>query len=109
MTANLASVSPALRYSCQVVLVQWLIGEMEQANQIARGCRILSLDAAISRFRQALLSVALGDAESALSFLKLAVEDEEAKLVWIGVDPRFDSMRQTAGFKDLAFQVVPQY
>jgi hypothetical protein len=53
--------------------------------------------------------VALGDAESALSFLKLAVEDEEAKLVWIGVDPRFDSMRQTAGFKDLAFQVVPQY
>jgi hypothetical protein len=24
MTANLASVSPALRYSCQVVLVQWL-------------------------------------------------------------------------------------
>ena len=86
-----------------------LIGEMEQANQIARGFRILSLDAAIRRFRQALHSVALGAAESALSFLKLAVEDEEAKLVWIGVDPRFDSMRQTAGFKDLALQVVPQY
>ncbi len=38
-----------------------LIGEMEQANQIARGFKLLSLDAAISRFRQALLSLALGD------------------------------------------------
>jgi hypothetical protein len=30
-----------------------LIGEMEQANQIARGFRVFPLDAAISRFRQA--------------------------------------------------------
>ncbi|MDX6460053.1 MAG: hypothetical protein QOE55_3750, partial [Acidobacteriaceae bacterium] len=84
-----------------------LIGEMEQANQIARGFRILSLDAAISRFRQALLSVALGDAEGALSFLKLAVEDEEAELVWIGVDPRFDPIREMAGFRALAHKVIP--
>ena len=79
-----------------------LIGETEQANQIARGFKLLSLDAAISRFRQALLSLALGDGEGALSFLALAVEEREAELVWIGVDPRFDSIRQTAGFKDLA-------
>ena len=84
-----------------------LIGEMEQANQIARGFRILSLDAAISRFRQALLSVALGDAEGALSFLKLAVEDEEAELVWIGVEPRFDPIREMAGFRALAHKVIP--
>ena len=62
--------------------------------------RLLSLDAAISRFRQALLSLALGDSEGALSFLKLAVEEEEAELVWIGVDPRFDSIRANwPGFK----------
>jgi TolB-like protein len=84
-----------------------LIGDMEQANQIARGFRILSLDAAISRFRQALLSVALGDAEGALSFLKLAVEDDEAELVWIGVDPRFDPIREMAGFRALAHKVIP--
>jgi TolB-like protein len=84
-----------------------LIGEMEQANQIARSFRIMSLDSAISRFRQALLSVALGDAEGALSFLKLAVEDEEAELVWIGVDPRFDPIREMAGFRALAHRVIP--
>ena len=84
-----------------------LIGNMDEANQIARGFRILSLDAAISRFRQAVLSVALGDAEGALSFLKLAVEDEEAELVWIGVDPRFDPLREVAGFRALVHKVIP--
>jgi hypothetical protein len=85
-----------------------LIGETEQANQIVRGFKLLSLDAAISRFRQALLSLALGDGEGALSFLTLAVEEREAELAWIGVDPRLDSIRQTAVFKDLAGRVTPQ-
>jgi TolB-like protein len=84
-----------------------LIGEREEAHHIARGLKLLSLDAAISRFRQALLSVALGDDEGALSFLTLAVEDREAELVWIGVEPRFDSIRQTTAFKELAAKVVP--
>jgi hypothetical protein len=84
-----------------------LIGESEQANQIARGLKLLSLDAAISRFRQALLSLALGDGEGALSFLTLAVEEREAELVWIGVDPRFDSIRRMALFRELAGKVVP--
>ena len=52
-----------------------LIGEIEEAEQIARGFKLLSLDTAISRSRQALLSIALGDGESAVSFLRLAVED----------------------------------
>jgi TolB-like protein len=85
-----------------------LIGETEQANQIVRGFKLLSIDAAISRFRQALLSLALGDGEGALSFLTLAVEEREAELAWIGVDPRLDSIRQTAVFKDLAGRVTPQ-
>jgi hypothetical protein len=85
-----------------------LIGETEQANQIVRGFKLLSLDAAISRFRQALLSLALGDREGAVSLLTLAVEEREAELVWIGVDPRLDSIRQTAAFKDIAGRVTPQ-
>ncbi len=85
-----------------------LIGETEQANQIARGFKLLSLDAAISRFRQALLSLALGAGEDAVSFLTLAVEEREAELAWIGVDPRFDSIRQMAAFKDIVYKVVPE-
>ncbi len=84
-----------------------LIGEIEEAEQIARSFKLLSLDTAISRSRQALLSLALGDGESAVSFLRLAVEDREAELVWIGVDPRFDSIRGTSGFKEIVGKVLP--
>ena len=84
-----------------------LIGEIEEAEQIARGFKLLALDTAISRSRQALLSLALGDGESAVSFLRLAVEDREAELVWIGVDPRFDSIRGTSGFKEIVGKVLP--
>ncbi|HWO36986.1 MAG TPA: hypothetical protein VNO32_50050, partial [Candidatus Acidoferrum sp.] len=34
-----------------------------------------------------------------LSFLANALEDPEAELVWIGVDPRFDSIRNEKKFK----------
>ncbi len=84
-----------------------MIGETREADQIARSFQLLSLDTAISRFRQALLSLALGDGEGALSFLKLAYEDQEAELVWIGVDPRFDSIRQMDAFQEFANKVMP--
>jgi TolB-like protein len=84
-----------------------LIGEREEAERIARGFKLLSLDTAISRSRQALLSVALGDGESAVSFLRLAVQDREAELVWIGVEPRFDSIRGISGFKEIVGKVLP--
>ena len=85
-----------------------MIGETSEADQIARSFHLLSVDTAISRFRQALLSLALGDGEGALSFLKLALEDREAELVWIGVDPRFDSIRQMDAFQVLVNKVVPR-
>ena len=86
-----------------------MIGETREADQIARSFHLFSLDTAISRFRQALLSVALGDGEGALSFLKLAFEDQEAELVWIGVDPRFDSIRQMDAFQVLVNKVMPRF
>jgi TolB-like protein/tetratricopeptide (TPR) repeat protein len=85
-----------------------MIGETSEADQIVRSFHLLSLDTAVSRFRQALLSLALGDGEGALSFLKLAVEDREAELVWIGVDPRFDSIRQMDAFQALVNKVIPR-
>ena len=81
--------------------------EKEEANRIARGLKLLSIDAPVSRFRQALLAMALGDGEGALSFLTLAVEEREAELVWIGVDPRLDAIRKTPGFEALVHKVIP--
>jgi tetratricopeptide (TPR) repeat protein len=85
-----------------------MIGEKEEANQIARAFRLLSVDASISRFRQALLSIALEDRDGAMSFLRSSVEEHEAELVWLGVEPRFDPIRKMSAFKTLVSAVVPQ-
>jgi TolB-like protein len=85
-----------------------LIGEKEQADRIVQGFRLLAPDAAISRSRQALLALALGNTESAISFLSLAAEDREPELVWIGVDPRFDPIRQAAAFQEIEREVLPE-
>ena len=90
-----------------IVEVLALIGEREEANQIARAFRLLSVDSAISRFRQALLSVALEDSDGAISFLRLAAEENEAELVWLGVEPRFDPIRKLSAFEALVSTVLP--
>jgi TolB-like protein len=82
-----------------------LSGEAEQARRTAESFKLLSLDAAISRCRQALLSLALGEEERALSILQLAVEDGEAELVWLGVDPRFDSIRLSSAFQEMTMRL----
>ena len=56
--------------------------------------------------RLALLALALGDKEGSIAFLNQAVEDREAELIWIGVDPRFDSIRETPAFQELAVTVL---
>ncbi len=84
-----------------------LSGELDEAHKIARDFKLLSLDSSISRFRQALLSLALDDGQSALSFLALALEDREPELVWIGVDPRLDAIRRETGFEEIARKVLP--
>ena len=84
-------------------------GDGDQAQRIVKSFNLLSLDTTVSRFRQALLSLALGEDENALSFLQLAVEDREAELVWLGVDPRFDSVRQNTTFGEIAGKVNPHW
>ena len=84
-----------------------LSGELDEAHKIARDFKLLSLDSPISRFRQALLSLALDDGQGALSFLTLSLEDREPELIWIGVDPRLDPIRRETGFEEIARKVFP--
>jgi TolB-like protein/tetratricopeptide (TPR) repeat protein len=67
--------------------------------------KLLSSDAPLSRYRQALLSIALGDSEGALSLLSSALEDKEAELPWLAVDPRFDPIRINARFAEIVSKV----
>jgi TolB-like protein len=82
-----------------------LIGDEEQANQIVNAFELLSSDPGISKFRQALLALAFGDRKKSLSLLNQAVEDREAELVWMMVDPRFDSIRTEPAFLALLEKV----
>ena len=67
--------------------------------------KLLSSDAPLSRYRQALLSIALGDSEGALSLLSSALEGKEAELPWLAVDPRFDPIRLNARFAEIVSKV----
>ena len=75
-----------------------LIDDTKQASHIADTFKLLSADTEISNFRQALLALAFKDKEHSLSLLTQAADNREAELVWIDVDPRFDSVRNEPAF-----------
>jgi TolB-like protein/Tfp pilus assembly protein PilF len=47
-----------------------------------------------SKFRKALLAIALGDANKAISLLNESWEQKEGELPWLAVDARFDPIRE---------------
>jgi TolB-like protein len=97
--------SSQLTMMAAIAEVLALCGETERAEQIVADFNLLASIPRMSRFRQALLTLAFGDRNQSLSFLKKAFEDHEAELLWIAVDPRLDSLRQESIFKDLVENV----
>jgi TolB-like protein/Tfp pilus assembly protein PilF len=77
----------------------------DDAASMAHEHKLLSFDAPLSRYRQALLSIALGDSEDALSLLSSSLEDKEAELPWLAVDRRFDPIRLDARFAEIVSKV----
>jgi TolB-like protein len=67
--------------------------------------KLLSPAAPLSRYRQALLSIALGDHDGAFSLLSSAYESKEAELPWLAIDPRFDAIRETPLFGEIVAKV----
>jgi TolB-like protein/tetratricopeptide (TPR) repeat protein len=79
----------------------------DDAALMAHEHKLLSSGAPLSRYRQALLSIALGDSEGALSLLSSALEGKEAELPWLAVDPRFVPIRLNARFAEIVSKVRP--
>jgi tetratricopeptide (TPR) repeat protein len=67
--------------------------------------KLLGSAASLSRFRQALLSIALSDFDAALSSLSAAYADKETELPWLAVDPRFDPIRLNPQFSEIVSKV----
>ncbi len=84
-----------------------LSGKTGDAEQIAADLNLIAPGSSLRKYRQALLSIAFGDNERALTLLDSAVRMREPELVWIGVEPRFDPLRPESAFKDLVKKVIP--
>lgn len=61
----------------------------------------------VTSYGYALIYAGLGDQEQALLWLRKAVEERSHWLVWIRVDPRFDSLRRDARFQQIVRTVFP--
>src|SRR5262245_21429922 len=55
----------------------------------------------VSPFHLALIHIGLGDKDRAIELLNQAYEERAARLIWIQVDPRFDTLRKNPRFEKL--------
>jgi hypothetical protein len=76
-------------------------GEPDAAGRIAGDFNLFASQSPISKFRQALLLLALGNRDRAISLLSAAFEEQEAELIWLASDPRLDPIRQDSRFTAL--------
>jgi len=81
-------------------------GETDAAGRIAADSDLFAPNSPISKFRQTLLLLALGNRDRAISLLSAAYEEHEAELIWLACDPRLDPIRQDARFTALVNGVM---
>ena len=68
-------------------------GETSLANGLVPDLALVSAIPGISKFRQGLLAIALGDEAAAISFLSEAYQNREPEVIWFPVEPRLDTLR----------------
>jgi signal transduction histidine kinase/TolB-like protein len=99
-----AGAQPVLMSAIAEVLA--MCGQTAVANRIASDYHLFSANSPISKFRQALLSLALQNLEKAMSLLSAACEEREAELIWLAQDPRLDMIREDRRFGPLLAEVM---
>ncbi len=78
-----------------------LAGERDKAQQALDELREMSKRRYISPYLFAVVYVGLGDKEQAFAWLEKAYQDRSFWLIWLKVEPRFDSLRDDPRFQDL--------
>jgi len=85
-----------------------VMGNKPAANEALHYLEELSSQRYSSPYNRALVHAGLGQKEEALTLLELAVTERDVWLVWLSVNPRFDSLHSEPRFRDLLRRVVPE-
>ncbi len=81
-------------------------GAITLAHELIQRFHLLSPQAGISRFRQALLATALSDLAAAFAFLTAATDERDPECIWLSVEPRLDPLRHDPRFAALVERVT---
>jgi tetratricopeptide (TPR) repeat protein len=87
--------------SSAVAYVYAKAGERHKAFQILSDLQRLSGQEYEPAFHIAQIYLGLGDKEQSFAWLNKACDERSVWLIWIGVDPKFDSLRSDPRFENL--------
>jgi len=76
-------------------------GRKSDARKVLRQLQKMSTSRYVSPFGVAGIHAALGEKDAAFSFLERAYDDRAGQLVWLNVNPKFDSLHSDPRFADL--------
>jgi eukaryotic-like serine/threonine-protein kinase len=82
-----------------------LNGKKDEARKLLDELKILSKQQYVSPYMIAIGYVALGDREQAFQWLEKVYQDKSYYVVWLKVDPIWDSLRTDARFQDILRRV----
>lgn len=82
-------------------------GQPSRALEDLRRFDSIGRERFVTSYGYALIYAGLGDKQQALIWLRKAVEERSHWLIWIQVDPRFDTLRSDAGFQQIVRVVFP--
>ena len=79
-----------------------IAGKKVEAQRVITRLQTLSKEHFVSSYDVACIYVGLGDHEQAIQWLEKALEERSDFLVYLKVDPRFDSLHEDVRFKKIA-------
>jgi TolB-like protein/Tfp pilus assembly protein PilF len=93
-------------YLAEIAEIFALCGEESSARSLTVNAGLLTEQSPLSYFRKASLALSLKERKRSLELLGGSLQEREAELPWIAVDPRFDGIRVDVTFQSIVHSVA---
>jgi eukaryotic-like serine/threonine-protein kinase len=77
------------------------VGQKDEARELVENLEDVSKEHYISKFFMAMTHLAIGEIDAAFDYLKQAIDEKNHWLLWLGTEPKLDSIRNDARFTEL--------